>query len=286
MHTPFETPRLRLRRANLADAAFLRRLLNGAGWQRWIGDRGVRTLAEVRRYAGERLLRAHERHGFSMLVIEARATGRRLGLCGLVRRDGLDDVDLGYALLAGHEGLGLAREAAEAVLERGHREHGLTRTIAITLADNARSRSLLGRLGFRFERSVVDGESGDSLQLHGCAHAIGALTLADAFTAIGTSAGMGMGMGIGGTVREATGARASAIARLRHLYVHPAHRRSGLGTRLATRCLESASGRFELVRLRMADVRAGRFHAGLGFERTDEADATHRLVLESTRRTP
>ena len=75
-------------------------------------------------------------------------------MCGLVRRDGLDDVDLGYAFLPAYWGQGYASEAALAVLDYARRVLGLVRLVAIVSIDNDRSIKLLERLGFQFERMI------------------------------------------------------------------------------------------------------------------------------------
>jgi GNAT superfamily N-acetyltransferase len=69
------------------------------------------------------------------------------------------------------------------------------------------------------------------------------------------------------------------LARLRHLYVHPALRRRGVARGLVERCLAHAAGRFERIRLRTGDPDASRFYVALGFRLCDEPDATHTLAL-------
>ena len=154
-----ETDRLRLRRLTLDDAPFILELVNTAGFLRFVGDRGVRTLEDARRYLAERYLASYERHGFGLYRVELRSEGTPVGICGLLRRAELDDVDLGFALLPDFERRGYAGEAAAAVLGEGRDVHGLARIVAITDPDNAGSIRVLGRLGFRFERRVgLDGE--------------------------------------------------------------------------------------------------------------------------------
>jgi len=156
-----DTPRLHLRHVADGDAPFILELLNEPAFLRNIGDRGVRTLDDARRYITERMLASYQRHGFGMYAVEPRGGGAPLGLCGLVKRDSLTDVDLGYALLQRHWGHGYALEAAQAVL--GHAEHdlGLARIVAITAPDNEPSMALLRKIGLRFEK-IVDLPEGES----------------------------------------------------------------------------------------------------------------------------
>lgn len=161
------TPRLTVRPFTLADAAFIVELLNDPGWLRHIGDRKVRTLDEARAYLRDGPHAAQARHGFALWAVrrlEDDPDGTPIGMCGLVRREGLDDVDLGYALLPAVRGLGLAREVAAAVLAHGFGVLGLPRIVAITNVDNAASCRVLEAIGMRFERRVrVPGHADDSL---------------------------------------------------------------------------------------------------------------------------
>lgn len=149
-----ETERTRLRWLTPDDAPFILALLNEPGWIRFIGDRGVHDIDAARAYLEQRLVPAYERLGFGFYALELKAGGSPAGICGLIKRDGLDDVDLGFALLAPYEGRGLAGEAAAATLAHARDDLGLRRVAAIATPDNARSTRLLERLGMRFERLV------------------------------------------------------------------------------------------------------------------------------------
>jgi RimJ/RimL family protein N-acetyltransferase len=94
-----ETARLRLRHLTADDAAFILELLNEPAWHRFIGDRGVRTLDAARDYIATGPLAMQVRCGFSLGAVVLKETGTPIGICGLIRRDTLPDVDLGFALL-------------------------------------------------------------------------------------------------------------------------------------------------------------------------------------------
>ena len=157
-----ETPRLRLRPLTFADASWTLELLNDADYVRFVADRGARTLDDARRYLEQGPLAMYERHGVGLLAIERRSDGAALGVCGLLKRDILPDVDLGFALLPAHRSQGYAREAAEAILAWGRESLGLLRVAAIVLERNEGSILLLRRLGFRRERAIeIEGETLD-----------------------------------------------------------------------------------------------------------------------------
>ena len=160
-----ETDRLVLRPLTEADDAFILDLLNDPSWLRYIGDRGVHTLRQARAYVRNGPMAMHARHGFGLDAVVLRDTGTPVGICGLIRRDTLDDVDVGFAFLPAYCGLGYAREAATAVLRHAG-GLGLLRVVAITVPDNAASIRLLESLGFHFERMLRMRSDPDELRLY------------------------------------------------------------------------------------------------------------------------
>ena len=163
-----ETDRLVLRPLAETDAAFILELLNDPSWLRHIGDRGVRTLQQARDYIRNGPMAMRAQHGFALDAVLLRETGMPTGICGLLKRDTLDDVDIGFAFLPAYCGLGFAREAALATLRHGARESGLKRVVAITAPGNAASIRLLESIGFRFERTLRMQGDADELRLYAC----------------------------------------------------------------------------------------------------------------------
>ncbi len=149
-----ETDRLIIRRLTLEDAAFILELVNDPSWLRYIGDRGVRTLEDARNYIVKGPLEMYGRLGFGLYLVELKGEGVPLGMCGLLKRDSLKDVDIGFAFLPGFRGKGYAYEAASAVLAYGKNTLGLERIVAIVSPGNDSSIKLLGKLGFTFEQRI------------------------------------------------------------------------------------------------------------------------------------
>jgi ribosomal-protein-alanine N-acetyltransferase len=147
------TARLQLRALGADDAEFVHRQLNTPGWLRFIGDRGVRSIADAARYIEERVIAQYRAYGFGMYVLE-RGPAEPLGLCGLVQREGLPQPDLGFALLEHCWGHGYAFEAAQAVLAHARERLAIPRVLAIVDPDNERSARLLEKLGFRREGTI------------------------------------------------------------------------------------------------------------------------------------
>lgn len=151
---PISTERLTIRPFTLDDAAFIVTLVNDPDWLRFIGDKAVHSEDDARRYLTAGPLAMYELHGFGLCAVERNIDGSTIGMCGLIRRDGLEDVDIGYALLPEARGQGFAREAAQAVLDHGLSTIGIRRIVAITDPDNASSSLVLERIGMRFERHL------------------------------------------------------------------------------------------------------------------------------------
>lgn len=180
-----ETARLRLRWLDDGDATFILRLVNEPSWIRYIGDRNVRSVEDAQRYLREGPVAMYERLGFGLNLVESKATGEPLGICGLLRRDTLEHVDLGFAFVPGAWGQGYAQESAAAVLEHGRRELGVGTIVAIVSPDNERSCRLLGKLGFRLDRRVRLAPGDDELALY-VAAARGACPGGDAMAGTGS----------------------------------------------------------------------------------------------------
>jgi RimJ/RimL family protein N-acetyltransferase len=149
-----QTDRLVLRRLTADDAPFMLELLNDPDFVRFVGDRGVRSVEDARRYLQERTIASYDAHGFGLYLVVRRDDGAQVGICGLVRRNGLDDVDIGFALLPTFRRLGIVREAAAAVVRHAWHDCGLQRLVAITDPDNRDSIRVLETLGFAFDRMV------------------------------------------------------------------------------------------------------------------------------------
>jgi RimJ/RimL family protein N-acetyltransferase len=143
------TPRLLIRRFTVADAPFVLRLLNEPSFIENIADRGVRTLEQAVKYLEDGPISSYEKHGLGLMLVTLEKTGVPIGMCGLIRRSGQPDVDLGYAYLPEAWGLGYASEAAQAMLEIARRDFRLPRVAAFISPGNDRSLRVLEKLDFQ-----------------------------------------------------------------------------------------------------------------------------------------
>ena len=165
--TVLETDRLILRKFSFDDAPFILELLNDPSFLRFIGDKGVRNLEDAKGYILNGPMASYERFGFGLWLVELKATGESLGMCGLLKRDTLPDVDIGFAFLPRYWSKGYARESAEAARDYGRTVLGLKRLVAITDPDNAVSARLLEKLGLHFEQMVRVHEGESESRLYG-----------------------------------------------------------------------------------------------------------------------
>ena len=148
-----ETARLTLRHLSPGDAEFILELLNDPSFVQNIGDRGVRTTADAVCYI-EKIVDGYQRLGFGLYLVALTGPGTPLGICGLVKRESLEDVDVGFAFLPRFWSKGYAFESASAVMVHAREALGIRRVVAVVSPDNEGSIRLLEKLGLRFERMV------------------------------------------------------------------------------------------------------------------------------------
>ena len=169
MATPpeLETARLRLRRLEFDDAPFLVGLLNQPSFLANIGDRGVRNVDDAHRYLREGPMAMYQQFGFGLWHVARRSDGASLGMCGLLRREILPDVVVGYAFLPEFWGQGYAFEAAHATLRQAAEKFGLGRVIGVVSEGNTGSIRVLEKLGMSFERMVSMRPNEPDVRLYG-----------------------------------------------------------------------------------------------------------------------
>jgi [ribosomal protein S5]-alanine N-acetyltransferase len=149
-----ETQRLRLRHITPEDAPFIFELFNEPDFVRNIGDRDIRTVADARRYILDGTVTGYAEVGFGLYLAELKEDGTPVGVCGLLKRDYLEDVDIGVALSTRFHRQGYGFESVSAVLRYAREVLGIPRIVAITAPFNQESIALLDRLGLQFERML------------------------------------------------------------------------------------------------------------------------------------
>lgn len=154
----YETERLILKPFDKGDASFLIELLNSPKWIANIGQRNVHTIPEAEDYIESKMTSQLERLGYGNNVVIKKDGMVPMGACGLYERPGLDIVDIGFAFLESHEGLGYGYEAASKLLQVAKDSFNLTKVCAITINENVASQKLLSKLGLTYVKNMeMDG---------------------------------------------------------------------------------------------------------------------------------
>lgn len=152
--TVLETERLTLRKLTPDDAEFIFELLNEPSWIQNIGDRHIRTMDDARAYIMNGPVKSYEQNGFGLWAIVLKETNETIGMCGLIKRDNLEDVDIGYALLPKFWSKGYAVEAARGTKEYAKDVVELKRLVAIVDPVNEDSIRVLEKIGLHYEKMV------------------------------------------------------------------------------------------------------------------------------------
>ena len=161
--TILETDRLILREFSSTDGDFILTLLNTPSWQKFIGDKNVHSTDDAKHYLINGPLKSYLENGFGLWLVLLKDSNKPIGMCGLVNRDYLENVDIGFALMPEYEGLGYGFEMACAAIMHSKNILQLDSIVAITDADNASSIKLLNKLGLHFERKVNSAEGDEVL---------------------------------------------------------------------------------------------------------------------------
>lgn len=160
-----ETPRLRFRRMLPEDTALVLCMLNDPSYIAYVADRGVRTAEDAVAYIATTVAPASREEGYGPYVMELRATGLAIGVCGLFKRPGYAHPDIGYATLPEHRGKGYVVEASQALLSHARTVLGLKGVSGYTSPDNPASIRILEKLGMsRVRVFQMPGYSGDTVE--------------------------------------------------------------------------------------------------------------------------
>lgn len=164
--TILETERLSLRELTADDADFIFELLNTPAFLENIGYRGADDRAGALAYIENGPRASYKRHGFGLYLVSLKDTGAPIGMCGLLKRDTLDDIDIGYAFLERFWGKGYASEAAAAMIAYGTKTLGIPRIVAITAPHNTASGRVLEKIGLRFDKIIHLGDHAEESKLY------------------------------------------------------------------------------------------------------------------------
>lgn len=145
----------RLRLLEDADAEELYALIqaNRVRLERWMAWAVTHdTVEETRAFIGASREQLQRDDGFQMAIV---SEGRIVGMCGFHAVDWHNRATaLGYWLAEGEEGRGTMTAAVRALTDHAFGHWGLTRVEIRMDVENARSRAVAERLGFRYEGTL------------------------------------------------------------------------------------------------------------------------------------
>jgi ribosomal-protein-alanine N-acetyltransferase len=147
-----ETKRLSMRWLTLADADLMLAVWNDPAFIKHVGDREIRTVDHARDTLSQGAFKLYDDYGYGPYRVALTDGDTEIGTCGLFRREGFDDPDVGYSILPEYCGRGYGFEAASAVLAYARTELQLSRITAFISPSNAASIGLVEKLGLRLER--------------------------------------------------------------------------------------------------------------------------------------
>ena len=154
MNYILETERLLLRQFSITDTTFIIELVNSPGWLAFIGDRNIKTEKEAVEYLRNGPLKSYEVNGFGLSLVEMKNDMTPIGMCGILKRDSLENPDIGFAFLPEYMGRGFAFEIANATMTYAKNILKLPVILAITVPGNKRSIKLLEKIGLKFSRII------------------------------------------------------------------------------------------------------------------------------------
>jgi RimJ/RimL family protein N-acetyltransferase len=133
---------------------------------KFIGDRGIKTLNDAEKYINDKLIKSYKTNGYGLYVYMLKDSRIPVGICGFIKRDYLDSVDIGFALLPEYERKGFTFEISDAVMKYGKQTLSLKRVFAITAKDNIASQGLLKKLVFSFNSYINEPDRNEELSLY------------------------------------------------------------------------------------------------------------------------
>ncbi len=160
-----ETERLRIRQLSVADAGFILELLNEPSFIQNIGDRNVRTLEDARAYILNGPVVSYAKNGFGLSLVILKETDEPIGMCGLIKRDALEDVDIGYAFLPRYWSKGYAIESTLGMKAYAKDVIKLKRLVGIVDPANEGSIRVLEKTGLTYEKMIKLSEDDIELKL-------------------------------------------------------------------------------------------------------------------------
>lgn len=154
MQVNIETERLQIRALTIIDAGFMMQLMNTPTWIKNIGNRNVNNKTTASNYIANNIINSYNINGFGLFLVNLKKEYQSVGICGIVKREGLTTPDLGFAIMPKYEGKGIATEASKAVIEYATESLQLSTLAGITKPENIASIRVLEKVGMKFKEMI------------------------------------------------------------------------------------------------------------------------------------
>lgn len=144
-----QTDRLTLSELNVTHTDFIYELLNTPQWIEFIGNRNIRTKEDAAAYINKIRLNP----AADYWVVTLNKSGTPIGVVTFIKRDYLDDFDIGFAFLERYGKKGYAYEASKRLMDEVRPNHETI--VATVLEHNKNSIQLLEKLGLKFDKEIT-----------------------------------------------------------------------------------------------------------------------------------
>jgi ribosomal-protein-alanine N-acetyltransferase len=143
------TERLYLRKLRTDDTDCFYEIMKKEEVVKWLGNSRGKTRDETKALI-EKYAEQWKEKGYGVWGVLDRQTGELLGDCGLNVIKETGEVEILYAFDPKYWGHGYAMEASIAALRHAFLKIKLDRIIVLAKPDNARSKNVIGKLGFKY----------------------------------------------------------------------------------------------------------------------------------------
>ena len=161
-----ETDRLRLRPVTVDDTALMLAVWNDPAFIENVSDRGIRTVEQAREAIKAGAEKLFEDYGYGPYCMSLKSDGTMIGICGIFKRENIEDPDIGFGVLPDYCENGYAGEAAKAVVDYARTTLGIGVLTALVSPTNAPSIGLIEKLGLTFERMITMPGEDDAICLY------------------------------------------------------------------------------------------------------------------------
>lgn len=149
-----ETSRLIISNITSNDSESLYQLHSNVEAQGFTGKPPITSFEDVTEAVRKMLddtNKSYSERGYGRWKIVDKENDEMIGWNGLVYRESVGEIDIGYRFLPEYWGRGIATESSEAILDYGLNTLGIDKIIAITMKENTGSIRVLEKIGMQFD---------------------------------------------------------------------------------------------------------------------------------------